>query len=229
LKADSFVKALLIPVKDLSQAKQRLAPWLSQRDRTTLAEAMLEDFCNVVARARGMDRIFLVSSYEPAMALAEANGWEVLRETEQQSESVSVDAASKICAERGATSVLRLPIDLPLIAPEDIGSVFDASQPPTSMVIVPSRIGTGTNALLRTPPTLFPSHFGPNSFPKHVAEAAQQGAKCIILRNERIELDVDDWEDLQALAVRSDLPPAVARWMERAGIGVAARAASTSC
>jgi 2-phospho-L-lactate/phosphoenolpyruvate guanylyltransferase len=222
------MKALLIPVKNLSHAKQRLAPWLSQSDRTALAEAMLEDFCGVVARTRGMDRIFLVSDYEPAIARAEANGWEVIRETQQESESASVDAASKFCAGQGVTSLARVPIDLPLLTPDDIRSILEAAQPAPSMVIAPSRSGTGTNALLRTPPTLFPSHFGPNSFSKHMAEATQCAAGCVILRNERIELDIDDWEDLQVLAARTDLPPAIARWIVRMGIGRAARSAHAS-
>jgi 2-phospho-L-lactate guanylyltransferase len=222
------MKALLIPVKDLNHAKQRLAPWLSQSERTSLAVAMFDDFCAAVTRARGMDLIFLISSYEPAIARAEANGWEVIREIGQQSESVSVDAASRICAERGVTALARVPIDLPLIAPEDITSIFDAARPAPSMVIVPSRSGTGTNTLLRTPPALFPSHFGPNSFPKHLAEAARCGAECVVLRNERLELDVDDWDDLQTLAVRMDLPPATKRWLALAGLGTAARAVGAS-
>ncbi|HXW18078.1 MAG TPA: 2-phospho-L-lactate guanylyltransferase [Candidatus Acidoferrales bacterium] len=222
------MKALLIPVKNLSQAKQRLAPWLSQSDRTTLAEAMLEDFCGVVARTRGMDRIFLVSNYELAIARAEANGWEVIRESQQESESASVDAASKFCAGQGVTSLARVPIDLPLVTPDDIRSIFEAAQPAPSMVIAPSRSGTGTNALVRTPPTLFPSHFGPNSFSKHIAEAKQCSSACVILRNERIELDIDDWEDLQVLAARADLPPAISRWIVRMGIGRAVRAAHAS-
>ncbi|MGC1685671.1 MAG: 2-phospho-L-lactate guanylyltransferase, partial [Candidatus Acidiferrales bacterium] len=199
------MKALLIPVKDLRNAKQRLAPWLSQSDRTELAEAMFDDFCAAVVRARGMDRIFLISNYEPAIDRAQKFGWDVIRETQQHSESASVDAASRICAGRGVTSLARLPIDLPLTTPDDITSIFEAMRPAPSAAIVPSRSGTGTNMLLRTPPPLFPSHFGPNSFPKHLAEAKQCGAECIVLRNERLELDVDDWDDLHLLAARADL------------------------
>jgi 2-phospho-L-lactate guanylyltransferase (CobY/MobA/RfbA family) len=75
---------------------------------------------------------------------------------------------------------------------------------------------------------LFPSHFGPNSFPKHSAEAKRCGAECIVLRNERLELDVDDLDDLHVLAVRSDLPGATRRWLERAGLRNAAITASAS-
>ena len=86
------------------------------------------------------------------------------------------------------------------------------------MVIVPSRDGTGTNAILRTPPTLFPSHFGSGSFAKHCAEAQHAGAQIIIRRNTRLEMDVDDEADLRALA-REDLRDAkTGEWLQRSGI-----------
>jgi len=165
-----------------------------------------------------MDRIYLVSNYGPAVERAEAYGWETIRETEQQSESASVDAASRYCANHGVTALARVPIDLPLITAADIDSIFRAVPPAPSIVIVPSRSGTGTNTLLRTPPRLFPSHFGPNSFPKHLAEGAQCGAHCLVLRNERLELDIDDWDDLRVLSARPDLPPATKSWLVRAGL-----------
>lgn len=201
---------------------------LSQPDRTALAEAMFEDFCTSIARVRCVDRIFLVSNYVPAIERANALGWEVLRENSQESESASVDAASRVCAERGVTSLARLPIDLPLVNPFDVEQLFAAARPAPSAVIVPSRSGTGTNALLRTPPTLFPSCFGPNSFPKHSREAAGCAAEFIILRNERLELDVDDWDDLRFLASRSGLPPATRTWLARAGLVPTAVAAGSS-
>jgi 2-phospho-L-lactate/phosphoenolpyruvate guanylyltransferase len=222
------VKALLIPVKDLRNAKQRLAPALSQADRTALAAAMFDDFCASIVKVRCVDEIFVATSYEPAIERAIALGWEVLRETSQKSESASVDAASRICAERGVTSLARLPIDLPLVTPADIEEIFAAARATPSAVIVPSRSGTGTNALLRTPPTLFPSFFGPNSFPKHTHAAVSCGAELAVLRNERLELDVDDWDDLQVLAARHDLPAATRDWLARAGLLPSALAASAS-
>jgi 2-phospho-L-lactate/phosphoenolpyruvate guanylyltransferase len=222
------VKALLIPVKDLRNAKQRLAPVLSQSDRTGLAMAMFDDVCVSVAQVRCVDRIFVVTNFEPAIDRVIASGWEVIREISQESESASVDAASRICAARGVTSLARLPIDLPLITPDDIEQIFAAAHAAPSAVIVPSRSGTGTNALLRTPPTLFPSFFGTNSCPRHTREAQRCGANLTVLRNERLELDVDDWDDLQCLATRSDLPPATRKWLARAGLLPSVLAAAAS-
>jgi 2-phospho-L-lactate guanylyltransferase len=222
------MKALLIPVKDLRNAKQRLAAELSQADRTALAEAMFDDFCARIAPIRCVDSIIVITNYEPAIERANSLGWDVLRETTQESESASVDAASRICAARGVTALARVPIDLPLVAAADIEQIFAAARPEPSAVIVPSRSGRGTNALLRTPPALFPSRFGPDSFSKHSREAELCGAQLTVLRNEHLELDVDDWDDLQVLATRSDLPSATRTWLERAGLRPAALAARSA-
>lgn len=222
------MKALLIPVKDLRNAKQRLAAELSQTDRTALAEAMFDDFCASAAQIRCVDSVFVITNYDPAIDRANSLGWRVLRETTQESESASVDAASRICAARGIIALARVPIDLPLVTASDIEQIFAAARPEPSAVIVPSRSGRGTNALLRTPPPLFPSRFGPYSFSKHSREAELCGAQMIVLRNERLELDVDDWDDLQVLAMRPDLPSATRVWLERAGLRPVALAASAA-
>ena len=158
------MRALLLPVKDLRNAKQRLDGVLTPDQRFALASAMLAD---TVAAIRGVgmaDEIFVVTNYEPAIQAATENNWRVLHETQQLSESFSVDAASRQLESLGFTSVLRIPLDLPLIRSSDIDELLAIRSPAPSVVIVPSRDGTGTNAILRTPPTLFPSHFGSGSF-----------------------------------------------------------------
>ena len=199
------MQAILIPVKDLSQAKQRLAATMPQEARTRLARAMLEDVFSAVAQVRTRVRVFVVSSDPDALAAARGRGWECLPESAQHSESRSVDAASRICAARGITALLRLPIDIPLVRPADIEALLAACPAAPSAVLVPSRSASGTNALLRTPPELFPSHFGPGSLHKHLEEAGRLRAYVRVLRNPRIELDVDDVPDLRAIASRADV------------------------
>lgn len=197
--------AILIPVKDLSRAKQRLAGTMPQAERTRLAQAMLNDVFAAVARMRSGIAVYVVSSDAQVLAEARARGWECLSETAQHSESRSVDDASRICAARGVTALLRLPIDIPLVRAADIEAVWAACPAAPGSVLVPSRSGSGTNALLRTPPDLFPSHFGPGSLGKHLDEAGRRRAYARVLRNARIALDVDDEGDLRALASRRDL------------------------
>jgi 2-phospho-L-lactate guanylyltransferase len=212
------MRALLLPIKDLRQAKQRLAPLLNAEERFALAQAMLADTIRAVRGVRRAEKIFVVTNYIPAMQAAEANGWELLREERQISESVSVDGASRRCAERGVTSLLRLPLDIPLVQASDIDALLAVECAAPAVVIVPSRDGTGTNAILRTPPALFPSHFGVGSFAKHCSDAERAGAQIVVRRNACLEMDVDDEADLRAL-VRWDLRGTeTGAWLERSGL-----------
>jgi 2-phospho-L-lactate guanylyltransferase len=145
------------------------------------------------------DRVYLVSSFAPAIEHAQRLGWEVLKETTQAGESASIDWASAVLAERGIDAVLRLPADLPLVRAADLEALLAIEVSSPAAILVPSREGTGTNAILRTPPTLFPSRFGPNSLALHREEAARVGIECLIVNNERIALDIDEPADLQAL------------------------------
>src|SRR6266567_3708235 len=214
------MRALLLPVKDLKNAKKRLMSVLTPEERFRLAEAMLADTIRAVQGVRAAEKIFVVTNYGPVMDLAGKNGWEVLREERQISESDSVDAASRICEERGVRSLLRVPLDLPLVQPGDIDELLNVECASPALVIVPSRDGTGTNALLRTPPTLFPSHFGAGSFAKHLAEAKQASAQIVLRRNFRLEMDVDDESDLHALLEYDLSATATGRWLCEAGLDV---------
>jgi len=207
------MKAILIPVKEFHEAKKRLAPHFSPADRASLAEAMCEDFFNVVAATHCADCVFVISKERGALSRARDRGWETIVESRQVSESNSIDAGSRYCVAQGVHALLRLPVDLPLVEPSDIEAVFERLEAAPSMVIVPSSDGTGTNALLRSPAVLFPSHFGPNSFPRHLAEAEACGARTRIFRNPRLELDIDELEDLRRLQNRLRPGSATARWL----------------
>ena len=212
-------KALLIPVKELSNAKQRLAAHFSSEDRIALADALWQDFFEVVRATRGIDRIVVVSAESQVLERARNLGWESLPEYQQKSESDSVDFASRWCQERGVAALLRMPVDLPLIEPVDIESLFECLPKSPAAVLVPSRDGDGTNALLRTPPALFPAHFGPGSFALHVAEAQRCGAGVHVIRNQRIEIDVDELVDLQFLSACELRPNATRDWLLAHGFG----------
>ena len=219
------MRALLIPVKKFSNAKQRLAAHFLSAERAALAEALWRDFSEVVAKAHGIDRVFVVSGEDRVLEDARGHGWTAIRESRQVSESDSVDFASRRAADQGVSVVLRLPVDLPLIEPGDVESIFAAAPVAPGAVMVASRDGDGTNALLRTPAVLFPSRFGPGSFAGHLAEARKAGATLEILRNSRVEIDIDEIEDLRALSEFAMRPCATRTWLESHGFAVLKQAA----
>ena len=212
--------ALLLPVKDLKNAKKRLADVLTPEERLGLAEAMFADTIRTIQRVRNAERVFVITNYQPAVDIAEENGWYILREDRQISESHAVDFASRVCEERGVIGLLRVPLDVPLAQDGDIDELLAMECGAPGLVIVPSRDGTGTNAILRTPPTLFPSYFGAGSFAKHISEAKNACARVFIRRNPRLEMDVDDESDLRALLEHDLTGTETGRWLRETGLDV---------
>lgn len=185
------MKFVIVPVKDLSKAKERLSSLLPQVQRTELAYAMLEDVLNALVGSKLADRKFIVTLDTKAIEIAENLGIEVILETEQNGESASVDYASQIAKDMGATSVLVIPGDAPLITSDDIDFVLEKEKAGPSIVFVPARDEYGTNAILRKPPNAIPSMFGADSFNKHKAEADKNNIPYESYENSRIGLDID--------------------------------------
>ena len=191
------MKFALVPVKDLSKAKERLSSVMPQEDRTALAYAMLGDVLTALTGSKLVDRLFIVTLDRRAIEIAVSYGIEVIEETEQKGESHSVDYASDICKRKGAESVLVIPGDAPLITSDDIDSVLEKERGGPSVILVPARDGFGTNAILRKPPDAIPSRFGDDSFRKHMDEAKGKGIQFDVYRNSRIALDIDNPDDLR--------------------------------
>ena len=222
------MKAILIPVKEFAEAKKRLVVHFCPGDRAALARALCRDFFRVISQVRGVDRVFVVSKEGETLEAARRAGWEAIVETQQTSESASVDFASRYCAAQGVTALLRVPVDIPLAQPADIENLFDHLDSSPGAVIVPSGDGTGTNALLRTPPAIFPSRFGPNSLALHLAEAKAAGVSAQIVRNPRLELDLDELKDLERISALVPAGSATADWFAKhfSPIGLRANAAT---
>ena len=71
-----------------------------------------------------------------------------------------------------------------------------------SVLVVPDRHGTGTNALVLTPPGALAPSFGPGSCQRHLEHARAAGIHGELVDVPTLALDVDTSEDLDALAQR---------------------------
>ncbi len=60
------MRAVLLPIKDLRNAKQRLASVLTPEERFGLAQAMLADTIRAVQGLRLAGKIFVVTNYGPS-------------------------------------------------------------------------------------------------------------------------------------------------------------------
>ncbi|NIP30276.1 MAG: 2-phospho-L-lactate guanylyltransferase [Candidatus Dadabacteria bacterium] len=191
------MKFILIPVKDLSLANERLSSVLSQSKRTELAYVMLEDVFAAVKESKLADKKVVVTLDKKAIKMALANNFEVIQEEDQEGESSSVDGALQVCKMMGAKSVLVIPGDAPLITGGDLDSVFEKETEKNCVVLAPSSDELGTNAILRKPPDVISSFFGHDSFRKHKEEADKRGVPYEVVNNFNISIDIDEPEDIE--------------------------------
>jgi 2-phospho-L-lactate guanylyltransferase len=92
-----------------------------------------------------------------------------------------------------------VPGDVPALDPAELDALLDRPATGRSVVIVPDRHGTGTNALLLTPPDVIEPSFGPGSRARHEQLAADAGVPCTVEEVETLALDVDTADDLAEL------------------------------
>jgi 2-phospho-L-lactate/phosphoenolpyruvate guanylyltransferase len=190
---------ILIPVKNLATAKQRLASVLDQTARTELAQAMLFDVLEVVKAWANRGETAIVTSDAFAIGLAEHLGFQVIRDDRNRSETDAIEMATARCEALGVESTLVIPADIPLIQVEELEAIFQAA-PPEGSVLVPAADRRGTNAAWRLPAALFPLRFGNDSFQPHLAAARATDKPCMVLSLAGIALDIDRPADLRALA-----------------------------
>jgi 2-phospho-L-lactate/phosphoenolpyruvate guanylyltransferase len=190
---------ILIPVKNLANAKQRLASVLNQATRTELARAMLQDVLETVARAASSSDVSLVTGDAFALALASQFAFQIIPDDANRSETDAIQRATEFCEAKGIRDTLVIPADVPLIQASELEAIFRAA-PTEGSVLVPAADGRGTNAIFRCPPALFPLRFGNDSFKPHLAAAQAVQKPCVILSLAGIALDIDNPADLLRLA-----------------------------
>ncbi len=190
---------ILIPVKNLSRAKQRLAEVLDQPGRTELAQAMLCDVLHTIASWLRRPEVSLVTSDPFALEVAHHLGFRSIADQENLGETSAIAMATELCERWSAESTCVFPADIPLITVAELEELF-AAAPERGTVLAPAFDGRGTNAVLRRPAGLFPLRFGNDSFQPHLAAARATGYPCRVLSLPGISLDVDNPDDLFRLA-----------------------------
>jgi len=190
---------ILVPVKNLAGAKQRLAAILDQPARTELAQAMLLDVLETLAMWPNRPEVGLVTSDPFTLQLAQQFQFTVIPDNNNLGETDAIETATRFCESHGADSTLVIPGDIPLIQFWELERVITAA-PLEGSVLVPAADGRGTNAIFRRPAGLFPARFGNDSFKPHHAVARATGKPCVVLHLPGIAIDVDNPADLHTLA-----------------------------
>lgn len=194
-----MVTVAAVPVKDLANAKQRLLPLLSAKERQRLVQAMIEDVLITLSRAP-LGEVIVVTRDPTVIELAREFSATILVEPENLGQTEAVALAQRRAVAVGADAFLTIPGDVPLATLEEIAAVLGAAGMTPAAVFVPSRSGLGTNAALLAPPNLMPLTFGEPSFANHLAAARRRGITPLTLSLPGLGLDIDDPEDLRSAA-----------------------------
>jgi len=189
---------ILVPIKNLSDAKQRLSPVLAPEERFALAQAMCEDVLQALAQWPNRPAVAVVTSDSFARDLAARFNFEIIADN-NSGETNAIEMATAVCKKRGAESTLVIPADIPLIDRSELQKIVD-SAPAGGVVLVPDAAGRGTNAAWRSPGDLFPLRFGNDSFLPHLSAAKAAGMPWVVLELPGIARDVDRPEDLHEIA-----------------------------
>jgi len=195
----SPVTVAILPVKRFGAAKVRLGDELSGGTKRALAEAMMTDVLMALRRTKAVAEVLLVTSEPAAEAIGRGYGANVLHDDRDDGQSPATLIGVGHAIESGATRVLLVPGDCPALDPAELEELLDRPDDEPSVVIVPDRHGSGTNALLLTPPDVIEPAFGPGSRVLHERAAAAAGVAYSVEDVRTLALDVDTTDDLAAL------------------------------
>jgi 2-phospho-L-lactate/phosphoenolpyruvate guanylyltransferase len=191
----------ILPVKSFGAAKGRLSDMLGAGARQALAQAMFSDVLASLRRVRGVDSIAVVTADRVAESAAHGGRVQVLWDSEEAGQSEAATIGIRYAVASGFQTVLLVPGDAPLLERDEVDALLArCHERATAIAIVPDRHGTGTNALVLSPPDAMAPSFGPGSFERHLALAREAGLSHSVEELPSLLLDVDTPEDLKELA-----------------------------
>jgi 2-phospho-L-lactate guanylyltransferase len=192
-----LVISVVVPIKAFTSAKTRLSARYDADQRACLAQVSAERVLVAVADCPAIDHRIAVVDSNAAAKMALYHGFEVLQRTDIYGQNAAVGAGFHRAMQRGATNVLTVSADVPLLRPEDIVEMLKPKPP--VLVMVSDREGLGTNALRLDPAIDLRLQFGPGSLALHRREAADLKLRVKVIDNPRVRIDLDVPEDIDAL------------------------------
>ena len=198
---------VVVAVKDLPDAKSRLAPILDEPQRSALVLAMLADTVAAALRSPAVAAVHVVTGDPMVSDVARAAGASVVDDPTNTLNEAFAHAAAGLDA---SAPVLALPGDLPALHPAELTAAVVAAG--GRRAAVADATGTGTTMLLAPAGASLDPRFGPRSAAAH----STSGAVLLPGGWPGLRGDVDTVTDLGA-AVRAGLGAATADLLDRGG------------
>jgi 2-phospho-L-lactate/phosphoenolpyruvate guanylyltransferase len=187
----------VVPVKDRRGTKSRLAPIIDPGARAGLTLYMMGRVVRAIAEA-GVEDVCVVSPDRMVLEEAKRRGATPLIQ-ESRGLNPALEEGRRRALELGASTLLVLPADLPLLDAGDVRAVLQEAGEAPSAVISPDGGRSGTNALLIQPPDVLPFAFGADSFEAHLGAARRRSLDVRICQRPHLAFDLDTAEDLARL------------------------------
>lgn len=180
------MRAIVLPVKSLSETKSRLAPTLSPLERGALTLAMLEDVMDVTQELSGW-ATWVISPDETVLEIALARSAHAIREERPPLGNAIRQAEEEALGLEVEALAVLLP-DTPLVTIEALTGALHTLGP---VVLAPSTDEGGTNLLVRRPPSAIDARFGTDSYRKHLEAAALADLPTAIVGSPELAFDLD--------------------------------------
>ena len=189
---DDQATAVLVPIKDFRQAKNRLSGRLDAPARETLARTMAER----VVKAAGNHSVHVVCNDHEVANWAQSVGAEVIWVRQDGLNPAITEAATQIKDQFVHMTIAHA--DLPHA--ESLGGIARAN----TVTIVPDRHRQGTNVLSLPTGTSFRFQYGSGSLYRHMSQARICKLDLKVVQIAQLQWDIDTPEDLDALQEIAD-------------------------
>jgi 2-phospho-L-lactate/phosphoenolpyruvate guanylyltransferase len=217
----------IIPVKRFGAAKRRLLDSIDPPARAGIVKAMLADVLAATTACDAVERVIVVTGEGRAEKIALAASQrvstpiEVMRDPDDAGHPEAATLGIVRAKALGAECAILLPGDCPLLDTSELQAALDRATA-GRVTVVPDRHGTGTNALILSPPDAIAPGFGPGSRERHVERAEQRGLDAAVEELDSLALDLDTPDDLRALAevlsAEPERAPETAAELSRVGL-----------
>jgi len=187
----------IVPVKDLWGTKSRLRPILDPGARAGLTVYMMGRVVSALKEA-GIETVCVVSPDRIVLSEARDRGAATLLQ-ESRGLNPALEEGRRWAIDRGATALLVLPADLPLLDAPDVRAVLHSAGEAPSVTISPDSAHAGTNAILLNPPDALPFAFGLESYEAHLRAARESGLEVRVCERPHLAFDLDTADDLARL------------------------------
>ncbi len=207
LRAKRSALNIVIPMKGIQRAKQRLKHVLSVSQRETLALTLYTNTLRFVTEHYSQHGLLVVTDDDHIATFARGFGANVLREsTSTLGLNAALKQATKWSLAHDFAHQLIMPADIGELDKRELDAVIAAGFSGHEVVIASAK-DLGTNALMTTPPDAIPPCFGTRSALTHAKLAKQQSRRLARLELEKLSLDIDVSSDLANCSTPLSLKP----------------------